>query len=190
MGTALDLLQDIRKFNIKDEVVLSFKRNRQNFAILQATQMLEGKNSDGLQIGHYRPPTGPYAEMKTEMNPLAGPGNVDLKLTGSLYKGIVATLLGDDISVKSTDAKYKKLTDAYGQEIWGLDDPMMLFFADMMATSGISICTFASLNVRRISSSPRNFPARNATPTGRRSSISSQFPRKNSSLLLLFEYLE
>ena len=132
MGTPLELLQDVQKFNVKSEVLLSFRRNRRNYGILQATQMLEGKNSKGLQIGHYRPPTGAYAEMKYGKNSLAGKGNVDLKLHDNFYKGIVATLMGDDISVKSTDSKYKKLTDAYGQEIWGLDDPMMEFFAEMM----------------------------------------------------------
>lgn len=72
-------------------------------------------NPDGSDIGHYK--NEEYKLFKMSMNPLAG-GNVDLFLTGAVYKGLTVISLGNgEYLVESRDYKWGMLIEKYGEQI-------------------------------------------------------------------------
>ncbi len=76
-------------------------------------------NAKGEKIGKYR--SSKYARVKNEMNPLAGLGNVDLKLTGAFHAGIKVTVNAETFTTESIDKKGPDLKAKYG-EVFGLDE--------------------------------------------------------------------
>jgi len=85
-----------------------------------------GQSVDGGVIGTYQ--SEEYAQQKHEQNPLAGYGNVDLFLTGSLSDDITVTKKGEKFEIFSTDEKYKKLASKYGAEEFGLTEEQLQEF--------------------------------------------------------------
>lgn len=85
----------------------------------QKAQMLHGENVDGKKIGKYKNPN--YARKKYNMNPLAGYGNVDLRLEGEFQRNINVRFFAESFVIFSVDWKAEKLLDAYGQAIFGLN---------------------------------------------------------------------
>jgi hypothetical protein len=72
-----------------------------------------GKKPDGSIIGLYA--SEEYARDKFRENSSAGFGNVDLTLTGSLWKGIQISGFNDEYEVFSKDSKYDEIVDKYGE---------------------------------------------------------------------------
>jgi hypothetical protein len=72
-----------------------------------------GKKPDGSIIGLYA--SKEYARDKFRENSSAGFGNVDLTLTGSLWKGIQISGFNDEYEVFSKDSKYDEIVDKYGE---------------------------------------------------------------------------
>lgn len=121
MGTALELLNDIKAFDLMATVTDVIQKTNDGYIEKQQAQMLEGKGKNR-NIGRYWNPTGVYAQFKSSLNPLAGLGNVDLRLTGAFFDGMELKLTGQDIDIFSTDSKAGDLTEKYGGQIWGLNE--------------------------------------------------------------------
>ena len=120
MRTINSLLTSVQKLDMEFLIENSLIETSENYKGLQKDQMIHGLNSKGTQIGKYRSPA--YAQKKSSMNPLAGEGNVDLKLTGDFYSGIFTDVRSDGILVDSADQKSEALQQKYGETIFGLDD--------------------------------------------------------------------
>jgi hypothetical protein len=85
-------------------------------------QLQEGKDKNGNTFKKYS--MQDYAEYKHELNPKAGMGNPDLKLTGNFWQGFVLNKEGaTGYKIKSTDSKAGDLESKYGEDIYGLSDP-------------------------------------------------------------------
>ena len=95
----------------------------------QRGQMLHGLNSSGSTIGKYR--SKDYARRKANMNPVAGYGNVDLKLTGEFQRNLNVRFFARSFFLFSTDSKMKKLTEKYGDVIWGLSPSYTLEYSNL-----------------------------------------------------------
>lgn len=87
----------------------------------QKGQMLHGLNSENTLIGKYK--NKDYARRKFNMQPLAGYGNVDLRYTKEFHRNITVRFFSESFVIFSTDWKMEKLTDQYGERIWGLNTP-------------------------------------------------------------------
>ena len=81
---------------------------------------LLGKKPDGSLIGKYR--DFEYADAKEQVNPMAGFGNVDLIDTGNLWRKIEIFKQGDSFEIFSTDSKFNKIADKYGDENFNITD--------------------------------------------------------------------
>lgn len=120
MRTINSLLTAVQSVDLQFLIESSLTETSEDYKGLQRQQMLKGLKSDGTLIGKYRSQT--YANKKASMNPLAGQGNVDLKLTGSFYNEIFTDVRSDSIVVDSADQKSAALQEKYGETIFGLDD--------------------------------------------------------------------
>lgn len=76
-----------------------------------------GKKPDGTRIGVYR--DSEYQEYKYFKNPFAG-GEVDLIDSGDLWRGIEIFNQSDGIEIFSTDWKFDKIAEKYGDENFNL----------------------------------------------------------------------
>lgn len=119
MVTALDLLKKLEAFDVENVVERIFESTEEELVEAQRQQMLHGENRDGEKIGVYRSPT--YADAKEKHNPLAG-GYVDLRVTEAFYRGIYASVVGEELLISSFDEKADDLEDKYGEEIFGLNE--------------------------------------------------------------------
>ena len=123
------MLQAALKLNTPEVIEKVMMDSAEDYKNLQRNQMLHGLNSKGQKIGKYRNPI--YARMKAQLNPLAGEGNVDLKLTGDFQSDMFLDVRGDTFIVDSADEKSQQLQTRYGEEIFGLDTDYKQQFADL-----------------------------------------------------------
>lgn len=104
----------------------------------------KGQSVDGGVIGKYsNTPLGQaYAKLKNQMNPLAGFGNVDLNLTGSLSENLTIKKESGNYKIFSTDEKYLKIGKKYGFDEFGItEDEMLDFLTEMYSTATETILT-------------------------------------------------
>ena len=99
------MIQDLIDYQIHENENWIRQKIRDRWAL--------GKKPDGSTIGLYR--SEEYAREKFGGSSLAGFGNVDLTLTGSLWKGIQISGFKDEYEVFSTDSKYEDIVDKYGE---------------------------------------------------------------------------
>lgn len=118
MTTINDMLMRFRSFDMVTTTSQIMKDNEQDVVELNRQQLLEGVNRENDGVGEYRSPS--YALMKERMNPRAGFGNVDLKLSGSFYDNFHLAIDSTEYAIFSTDWKTNKLMGKYGVEIFGL----------------------------------------------------------------------
>ncbi len=85
---------------------------------LQRLQLLMGQRADGKKIGKYKDPH--YAVKKYQMNPLAGFGFMDWRVTGALHGGVFAEIRENSVVFYSTDSKTNALTERLG-DVFGLN---------------------------------------------------------------------
>lgn len=107
-----------RNTNLQGNIVDSFNETSEDWVDLNREQMLNGINSDGELIGNYA--SAIYSEVKHRMNPLAGEGNVDLKLKGGFQDSEYAIAKGNEIFSNSSDYKNSALEKKYSKKIHGL----------------------------------------------------------------------
>lgn len=115
-----ELVRRVENFDLIEEAKEVLRENPDEIPRLIRMQMYSGiHGGTGGKIGRYKDPA--YAVMKHELNPDAGLGNVDLRLTGEHYSGIEARLTGGNgIETHSRDKKGEWLADRYGDEIYRL----------------------------------------------------------------------
>jgi hypothetical protein len=119
MFTVTNMLDTLKKVNIKDVAVDAVVDTREELIDEQVQEHLEGKNSKGEAIGFYRSPA--YAAKKHSMNQRAGFGVVDLELTQSFHRETFVDVREDDFIIDSSDPKTAALIKKYGDKIFGLD---------------------------------------------------------------------
>jgi len=120
MATVLDMMDNLKRFDVKTQTVKLFATNAIHVIELNQAQMLKGVKSSGAKIGKYK--STEYAVMKADQNPEAGAGNVDLKLSGAFYRAIQMKITGENIDIASTDPKASKLESKYDKDkkLYGL----------------------------------------------------------------------
>ena len=112
MGSINDLLKRLQAVNIPREAEEALIDSSQELVNAQKDQLLRGIRKDGKLIGKYK--NKAYAAKKAALNPLAGLGNVDLKLTGQLYKDVFVDVRSDVFVLDSADIKTGGLIKKYG----------------------------------------------------------------------------
>lgn len=146
MSGITSLIERLQSVNMDEIVADAMYNTQQRLADSQRNQMLEGLAGDGKKIGKYK--SKEYAAMKNQLSPLAGFGNVDLKLEGPFQFEIFAivdeggksVLFGsaDTSGTKDADgfsiSKVDKLENQYGQRIWGLSP----LFAKKYSTNSLA----------------------------------------------------
>lgn len=120
MGYLNKMLRKVQEMDLTDISRNVMVQSEESYADLQREQFLHGLDSQGNKIGEYKQEA--YADLKYNMNSLAGYPFVDLKFTGSFYSKIEANVVGDDIVIESTDDKAPELEAKYNAdgELWGL----------------------------------------------------------------------
>ena len=97
-----------------------------------------GKTPNGDLIGFYR--SEPYALDKNKQNSFAGFGNVDLILTGSLWKGIQIDFTSQtQAEVFSTDSKFDAISEKYGDYNFNLSVKEQEWLDEMIFNEVLSI---------------------------------------------------
>jgi len=118
MTTVEDLLERVDGLDIGFESSMSIEDTKEQLVLKQQMQMLQGLDSSGKKIGEYQSPV--YAEAKHRLNPLAGFGNVDLRLTGAFFRDQFVDVRDDEYVIDSADEKADALVKKYGDDIFGL----------------------------------------------------------------------
>lgn len=113
-----NLISRIEKLSIKQTVEDGLEATKEELIKLQRLQMLKGERSDGKKIGKYK--NDRYAAKKAAQNPLAGFGNIDLKLTGDTHAAIFADVRENSVVIDSADMKTLFLVERFGESIFGL----------------------------------------------------------------------
>jgi hypothetical protein len=113
------MINNVKSLNFNEVIGNALHKSSDDLVIAQQQQMLRGETAmQGQKIGKYKSKS--YRKKKFDMNPLAGYGNVDLKLTGIFQKNIKIYFFSESFFLTSTDSKTAKLVGAYGEEIFGL----------------------------------------------------------------------
>lgn len=122
MGTVAELLTSMQQVDISAITVRVIEATGDKYLDINRSQMMEGKGRDR-NIGRYSQSKlgRTYAKIKNNMNPDAGLGNVDLRLTGSFQDKMMLIVTGNDIEIDSTDEKAPDLLAKYGGQIYGLN---------------------------------------------------------------------
>lgn len=100
------------------ETINILNRNTDKIAGFITDQLSRGFDADGKKIGDRKPyKSEKYAQFKTQLNPLPGKGNPDLKLKGDFYEGIKVEVQGQDLIAEGTDFKTSILESRYGDVV-------------------------------------------------------------------------
>lgn len=118
MATIDQLISNVERLSFLPIIGESIEETREQYKDMQREQMLTGEGKKG-KIGKYR--SNSYAARKELINPKAGFGNVDLKLTGSFYNEIFVDVRTNTVVVDSADEKAGSLIEKYGEDIFGLN---------------------------------------------------------------------
>jgi hypothetical protein len=112
------MIAKLNSVDLNEIIADSIEETKLDLNKVQKEQLLHGEGKNG-RIGRYR--NHKYAEAKHRLNPLAGLGNVDLKLKGDYYKGVFVDVRSGSVVIESGDNKTAKLTEKYGENISGLN---------------------------------------------------------------------
>lgn len=119
MATIETLMNNLSAVDFNEVIEGSVAGTARELAQAQRDQMLHGKNAEGDLIGKYRNPA--YARKKYEMNPLAGFGNVDLRLKNEFQQDIIVDARERAAVIDSANEKTEQLIKKYGKNIFGLN---------------------------------------------------------------------
>lgn len=81
--TLRELHRRLSSLNLEEVAGAALQKRGTDATNMLREQLYSGEKGDGRKIGEYR--SVDYAEFKHEINPLPGPRNVDLFLTGAYY---------------------------------------------------------------------------------------------------------
>lgn len=117
MSTISTIQKRLQALNIQEVAADAIEESSDVILREQKNQLLRGERADGKKIGRYRSPI--YAAKKAALNPLAGFGNMDWRLTGALHNNIFLDVRDASFVLDSGDPKMGKLVEEFG-------DPMGL----------------------------------------------------------------
>lgn len=123
------LRANFKALNFTDIVSEALEKQKAEIIEYQKAQMLHGENVEGKKIGKYK--NMDYIRKKANMNPLAGYGNVDLKLTGEFQRNMNIRFFADSFVLFSNDSKAEDLVSKYGPTIFGLNAGFIKDFAEV-----------------------------------------------------------
>jgi len=104
-------------------------------ADLQRAQLMAGKDAEGQEITpEYRESTKAIKRRKGQPT-----DRVTLKDTGKFYKATKAIILSDRFELDSLDIKRNKLTDKYGEQIFGLTEKNIAILREKIKPSILEI---------------------------------------------------
>jgi hypothetical protein len=139
MRTLSSLISSVEKINLDNLILESMDQASPTYLEQQKEQMSHAVNERGQTIGKYQ--SAAYARKKNEMNPNAGYGNVDLKLTGSFYEAMEAKADPAGMNIDSTDQKSQMLQQNYGSDIFGLFGEWKEPFIEKLQTAVTELLT-------------------------------------------------
>ena len=111
MTTVTDLRVRLQKIDISFQAGEAINDTKETVIDKQRDQLLHGLRADGTLIGKYRNKV--YAAKKFAQNPLAGFGNMDWKLTGSLHRELFVDVRNDLYVIDSADEKTGGLSQQF-----------------------------------------------------------------------------
>jgi len=122
MRTIEQALQAAQKLDLPFLIESTLMDQSRQYVKLQRDQLRHGLNSEGKRIGTYL--NEQYADMKHELNPLAGYGNVDLILEGGFSGDLFLDVRQTSFLVESGDEKSQSLQEKYDEngKVLGLED--------------------------------------------------------------------
>jgi len=116
----ISFAQRLRQINKGLLQAQAVNENKNLMIELNQEQLLSGIDSKGEKLGERNPYRWQwYSDLKQRMNPRPGPGNPDLKLTGSFHEAMQVTFDGKQLDLTSFDGKTQDLVSKYGGEIFG-----------------------------------------------------------------------
>lgn len=129
--TTKEFKNKLNRFDLSKEAAGVIKKTSKEYADLNIDQLRHGKTS---KDEHIKPEyaSRSYAEIKNKMNPMAGAGIPDLKLTGAFYRGFGVTVSGDTVRVRSSDEKQNALVEKYGIDIFGLSSDSLKKYREVL----------------------------------------------------------
>lgn len=111
-----EMIRRAQALDLKEVVQVSVVSTVQEYEQLQKFQMLTGQDSKGNKLGKYK--NRKYAEKKFAMNPLAGFGNMDFRLSGDFFKEFFTRAGTNSVFISSGNNKTERLLkinkDAFG----------------------------------------------------------------------------
>lgn len=117
MNTIASVRRRFEALDVLDTSQDAIDATSEQYLDQQKEQMKHGLRPDGSKIGEYA--LTEYAELKYAMNPLAGFGNVDLKLTGAFQMNTQLNVIGEEMIIESLDSKAQELEEKYG-DVFGI----------------------------------------------------------------------
>lgn len=111
------LYERIQSLNIDQLAKEAVEETRDQLLDIQRDQLLHGEAKDGSKIGKYKNPK--YAAKKLAKNPLAGSGNVDLKLTGEYHEELFVDIRQQTLIIDSAadPDKVANINEMYGDPL-------------------------------------------------------------------------
>jgi len=115
------LVKKYQSLNIDQLAVEAIEETREQLLDIQRDQLLHGEKKDGTKIGKYK--SEKYAAKKLAQNPLAGSGNVDLKLTGEYHEELFVDVREQTLVIDSAASadKIENIIGKYGDPL-GLNE--------------------------------------------------------------------
>jgi hypothetical protein len=123
VSTIDDLYQAVDRIRLRDELPELIRQTGTEIALKVEAQLQKGEQSTGEKIKpEYGSPI--YASKKYNLNPLAGYGTPDLKLTGEYYKGIGVAIISDTEYAIESDVPYanNNSLSKYGDNVLRLSE--------------------------------------------------------------------
>lgn len=121
MASLFELRKRFENLNIDQLAKEAIKETREQLIDIQKDQLLHGERKDGSKIGRYK--NSSYAAKKFSNNPLAGSGNVDLKLTGEYHEELFVDVREQTLVIDSAadPDKVASIIEKYGDPL-GLNE--------------------------------------------------------------------
>lgn len=135
MATIDKLIRNAQSLDLREVVEDAMDATKKELVRSQRDQLLHGLRADGGRIGQYKDKY--YAKKKYALNPLAGEGNMDWKLTGELHADIFADVRDNTVVLDSADPKTGALIERLGDPFGLTRDRREVYAQDHLAPEAI-----------------------------------------------------
>jgi hypothetical protein len=118
MQTVGGMIRKLESFDLQKEIVIILNDGKKELFEIQKEQWLSGDRATGQKIGKYA--NAAYAKAKSGMNPKAGPGYMDLILTGDTINSLKIEVSADVINYELQSDEHA-LVNRFGKDILGMN---------------------------------------------------------------------